>query len=176
MIVLKWAIYFIFFSIVCTFKMLVNGDMGSVETFIKGPIESSPYNLDTCPIINDPNKGLLNYRRTICASKSYLDETDLYVILGDVVYPETNSDKVKPNVPVSDEENKNRLIKMRNKLQNQEIYKGRLICGWAGLKSLLVNYHNICGGSSNPEVFRYCLLYTSPSPRDRQKSRMPSSA
>jgi hypothetical protein len=135
--------------------MLVNGDMGSVETFIKGPIESSPYNLDTCPIINDPNKGLLNYRRTICASKSYLDETDLYVILGDVVYPETNSDKVKPNVPVSDEENKNRLIKMRNKLQNQEIYKGRLICGWAGLKSLLVNYHNICGESSNPEVFRY---------------------
>ena len=28
-----------------------------------------------------------------------------------------------------------------------------------------------------PEVVhRYCLLYTSPSPRDRQKSRMPSSA
>ena len=25
-------------------------------------------------------------------------------------------------------------------------------------------------------VFRTCLLYTSPSPRDRQKSRMPSSA
>ena len=24
--------------------------------------------------------------------------------------------------------------------------------------------------------FSYCLLYTSPSPRDRQKSRMPSSA
>ena len=24
--------------------------------------------------------------------------------------------------------------------------------------------------------YRYCLLYTSPSPRDRQKSRMPSSA
>ena len=26
------------------------------------------------------------------------------------------------------------------------------------------------------EVFNDCLLYTSPSPRDRQKSRMPSSA
>ena len=26
------------------------------------------------------------------------------------------------------------------------------------------------------EQYRYCLLYTSPSPRDRQKSRMPSSA
>ena len=25
-------------------------------------------------------------------------------------------------------------------------------------------------------VFKVCLLYTSPSPRDRQKSRMPSSA
>ena len=26
------------------------------------------------------------------------------------------------------------------------------------------------------EMYGYCLLYTSPSPRDRQKSRMPSSA
>ena len=26
------------------------------------------------------------------------------------------------------------------------------------------------------DVFIHCLLYTSPSPRDRQKSRMPSSA
>ena len=26
------------------------------------------------------------------------------------------------------------------------------------------------------ELFKNCLLYTSPSPRDRQKSRMPSSA
>ena len=27
-----------------------------------------------------------------------------------------------------------------------------------------------------PSMVLYCLLYTSPSPRDRQKSRMPSSA
>ena len=27
-----------------------------------------------------------------------------------------------------------------------------------------------------PEISRLCLLYTSPSPRDREKSRMPSSA
>ena len=26
------------------------------------------------------------------------------------------------------------------------------------------------------EIYKICLLYTSPSPRDRQKSRMPSSA
>ena len=31
-------------------------------------------------------------------------------------------------------------------------------------------------GERHKESFRTCLLYTSPSPRDRQKSRMPSSA
>ena len=29
---------------------------------------------------------------------------------------------------------------------------------------------------TSPEILTTCLLYTSPSPRDRQKSRMPSSA
>ena len=33
-----------------------------------------------------------------------------------------------------------------------------------------------CGKDDAPELFKICLLYTSPSPRDRQKSRMPSSA
>ena len=32
------------------------------------------------------------------------------------------------------------------------------------------------GRKRNAEEYRDCLLYTSPSPRDRQKSRMPSSA
>ena len=32
------------------------------------------------------------------------------------------------------------------------------------------------GDKETLELFRICLLYTSPSPRDRQKSRMPSSA
>ena len=30
--------------------------------------------------------------------------------------------------------------------------------------------------NDSPELEKTCLLYTSPSPRDRQKSRMPSSA
>ena len=34
------------------------------------------------------------------------------------------------------------------------------------------NYHEVKGGIG----YMICLLYTSPSPRDRQKSRMPSSA
>ena len=36
---------------------------------------------------------------------------------------------------------------------------------------------SLCGiASLNDSNFDSCLLYTSPSPRDRQKSRMPSSA
>ena len=47
----------------------------------------------------------------------------------------------------------------------------------AGKSSLL----KILGGLAKPDdgslqVQQGCLLYTSPSPRDRQKSRMPSSA
>ena len=33
-----------------------------------------------------------------------------------------------------------------------------------------------CFDRENPVTLYACLLYTSPSPRDRQKSRMPSSA
>ena len=32
------------------------------------------------------------------------------------------------------------------------------------------------GGSKKRPFYRICLLYTSPSPRDRTRSRMPSSA
>ena len=41
-----------------------------------------------------------------------------------------------------------------------------VVCGGEPMLDL-EDYFNICKG---------CLLYTSPSPRDRQKSRMPSSA
>ena len=40
------------------------------------------------------------------------------------------------------------------------------------LQDLIAN-KNVVGVTTNPSI---CLLYTSPSPRDRQKSRMPSSA
>ena len=50
----------------------------------------------------------------------------------------------------------------------------------AGLKPILIDENRRDGGQiyrRQPEGFtRDCLLYTSPSPRDRQKSRMPSSA
>ena len=34
----------------------------------------------------------------------------------------------------------------------------------------------VLGTLEDRELAQFCLLYTSPSPRDRQKSRMPSSA
>ena len=33
-----------------------------------------------------------------------------------------------------------------------------------------------CGEASTNDIYKFCLLYTSPIPRDRQKCRMPSSA
>src|SRR5678809_712675 len=56
-----------------------------------------------------------------------------------------------------------------------------------GLKNSRVGWFTFCGGLTGftcgmlmiwyMNAYNYpCLLYTSPSPRDRQKSRMPSSA
>ena len=36
--------------------------------------------------------------------------------------------------------------------------------------------HAYAPGGGDPKNFNICLLYTSPSPRDRTRSRMPSSA
>ena len=38
----------------------------------------------------------------------------------------------------------------------------------------IITYHAFY--TESVSLFFFCLLYTSPSPRDRQKSRMPSSA
>ena len=40
----------------------------------------------------------------------------------------------------------------------------------------VINAQFVCINSDRSDKNLYCLLYTSPSPRDRQKSRMPSSA
>ena len=41
-------------------------------------------------------------------------------------------------------------------------------------KDKYINYYSIF--ADQMDMYKNCLLYTSPSPRDRQKSRMPSSA
>ena len=47
-----------------------------------------------------------------------------------------------------------------------------------GVKGFNANSIHVCykGGMNGKDTRTSCLLYTSPSPRDRQKSRMPSSA
>ena len=56
----------------------------------------------------------------------------------------------------------------RNYAKAQEAYEAGYVSGVAtNLESLVQVVHDQPG---------ICLLYTSPSPRDRQKSRMPSSA
>ena len=51
--------------------------------------------------------------------------------------------------------------------------KGEFVCSIRGiLKSLSTDLQNVVVSGD----YVTCLLYTSPSPRDRQKSRMPSSA
>ena len=44
------------------------------------------------------------------------------------------------------------------------------------MQQLQLRSQPFIGASADGELFADCLLYTSPSPRDRQKSRMPSSA
>ena len=61
----------------------------------------------------------------------------------------------------------------------KEVYQKYIEDGWTSLSC-----HPKYGGQGMPrtvsaffdEMISSCLLYTSPSPRDRQKSRMPSSA
>ena len=44
------------------------------------------------------------------------------------------------------------------------------------LDDWLTANHDVVAAENCLEIYTFCLLYTSPSPRDRQKSRMPSSA
>ena len=62
----------------------------------------------------------------------------------------------------------------------EDSFIGEYIRGSTWLFPVIESFHliglAILGGSVVIGDFRLCLLYTSPSPRDRQKSRMPSSA
>ena len=71
---------------------------------------------------------------------------------------------------------------IENMIQKSKIvgFKEKIRRGNASFE-LRSSGHVVGGGtviveSNNKRLFYTCLLYTSPSPRDRQKSRMPSSA
>ena len=47
---------------------------------------------------------------------------------------------------------------------------------WNNFADIKSTFNSVDNVGNQHYVFNICLLYTSPSPRDRQKSRMPSSA
>ena len=47
---------------------------------------------------------------------------------------------------------------------------------WVMIAYLVFEFIMLFGGMTESDLAKYCLLYTSPSPRDRLLSRMPSSA
>ena len=59
----------------------------------------------------------------------------------------------------------------------KKIFQSQWICvGRSEELTAVGQYKTINLGNESVIILKDCLLYTSPSPRDRQKSRMPSSA
>ena len=59
---------------------------------------------------------------------------------------------------------------------NTQLPQGNYVAFFISSNSLFSQYFGLGSGLANEKYLNDCLLYTSPSPRDRQKSRMPSSA
>ena len=88
-----------------------------------------------------------------------------------------------PDRPVTVGRGRDNAIVLRDSLASRlhaKIYceGGRWFVRDFGLNGTRVDGERITGGAelADGRLIRICLLYTSPSPRDRQKSRMPSSA
>ena len=64
-------------------------------------------------------------------------------------------------------------MKLYTYFRSSAAYRVRIALNLKGLSSEMIPIHLQKQGGLNKKP---CLLYTSPSPRDRQKSRMPSSA
>ena len=77
-----------------------------------------------------------------------------------------NSNDIKNVIVVLDSQKTNKRLLID---ENEEI-KRDLSIEYTGLNNLIAEVNK------NQKRYSACLLYTSPSPRDRQKSRMPSSA
>ena len=71
---------------------------------------------------------------------------------------------------------KKAAIKVKSKILKDKEKVIVVVSAMSGVtNNLAKNFNKISNDINNPE-YDICLLYTSPSPRDRQKSRMPSSA
>ena len=97
-------------------------------------------------------------RWDISQALPHLDEVDV-VVIGAAVRP----DGAK-NLPHSFEDNVKGVLNLIKGLRNTSVRKVIFLSSQAVY------------GLGNPPPWESCLLYTSPSPRDRTRSRMPSSA
>ena len=71
------------------------------------------------------------------------------------------------------------LIQQGHKVINIDLKDGDICVNLAsqeGRQSAVDQLHTMCPDGLDGMICNACLLYTYPSPRDRQKSRMPSSA
>ena len=124
--------------------------------------------------------------RTTVFKKGSMDDLTINTIVN------SNSNEVPTNNDMSCEENSNNHNKLS--VENEE-RRGNFKDGWKGTQpSPLLKAHGMnnlseafANGSQQsedesveqnhtPNTPNTCLLYTSPSPRDRTRSRMPSSA
>ena len=88
--------------------------------------------------------------------------------------PDTKVDFVSIEHKVLDFWTKERIFEKRRQL-NQGKHKWSFIDGPITANNPMGVHH--AWGRTLKDIFnRYCLLYTSPSPRDKRQSRMPSSA
>ena len=120
----------------------------SIQTF-----DSHPYTTDEPVKTSGTTSSINNRRNSGLSSRNDINFQNLYR----VILPKVNTEKNQKQTAIPYEEvsrNKSQALFQRtvDKFTNQNLSE------WANTQQKL------------------CLLYTSPSPRDRQKSRMPSSA
>ena len=131
---------------------LVQGDVGSGKTMIAL--------LACCRAIDSGTQAVMMAPTTILAEQHFLSIKDLL---------QDNEDRIALLTGSTPARERKIILK---KLANGDI---KLLIGTHAVFQSDIVFNKL-GLVVIDEQHRFCLLYTSPSPRDRQKSRMPSSA
>ena len=164
-------------------------------SFVKAQVENSYYlpDIQYDTKIEDP-KSFLNYQ----IGEWHITHDQLYRYMKSLcesspkcLFEEiarTHENRPLVNLVISSKENLSNLDEIKNKRLRLTDPKAANISDFGDIPLVLYQGYSIHGnessGSNASTLVAYyllagmsdCLLYTSPSPRDRQKSRMPSSA
>ena len=164
--------------------VVINGD---VKAIIASPKVDSDKTLEFLnSFLSEENQMFSKFISIMIENKKvyYLDE--VYRLFREMILDEQNTTvaEVETAYPLSDEQ-KNLLIKSLENQHNKQIKIDEVINQslLAGIKISINNEVTDYSvryklNSMKEQIInnRYCLLYTSPSPRDGHQSRMPSSA